>query len=108
MWERAPVMRPMMNKANNAAPQMEVPMPAPPPPPPAAVAKRRPAPAGMKVKGGADTTIPYEAAEDAPNDYMIDITPNTRSWAHPLRKGFSPTERVDLTETVLFTSSNKV
>lgn len=62
----------------------------------------------MKVKPGADTTAPYEAAEDAPNDYMINISPNTRSWAHPLRKGFSPTERVDLTETVLFSSSNKV
>ena len=33
---------------------------------------------------------------------------NTRHWAHPLRKGFSPAERVDLTETVLFSSSNRV
>jgi len=33
---------------------------------------------------------------------------NTRHWAHPLRKGFTPSERVDLTETVLFSSSNRV
>jgi uncharacterized protein YfaS (alpha-2-macroglobulin family) len=39
---------------------------------------------------------------------MINITPNTKHWAHPLRKGFNPAERVDLTETVLFSSSNRV
>jgi len=39
---------------------------------------------------------------------MVGISDNTRQWAHPLRKGFTPTERVDLTETVLFSSSNRV
>jgi len=39
---------------------------------------------------------------------MVGIPLNTRQWAHPLRKGFSPTERVDLTETVLFSSSNRI
>jgi hypothetical protein len=39
---------------------------------------------------------------------MLDIPINTRHWAHPLRKGFTPEERVDLTETVLFSSSNRV
>ncbi len=39
---------------------------------------------------------------------MTNIPQNTRHWAHPLRKNFTPTERVDLTETVLFSSSNKI
>jgi uncharacterized protein YfaS (alpha-2-macroglobulin family) len=39
---------------------------------------------------------------------MVGIPVNTRHWAHPLRKGFTPAERVDLTETVLFSSSNRV
>lgn len=42
------------------------------------------------------------------NDYMVNIPSNTKQWAHPLRKGFTPAERVDLTETVLFSSSNRV
>ena len=46
--------------------------------------------------------------DDKSGDYMVGILPNTRQWAHPLRKGFTPTERVDLTETVLFSSSNRV
>lgn len=41
-------------------------------------------------------------------DYMVGIADNARQWAHPLRKGFNPSERVDLTETVLFSSSNRV
>jgi hypothetical protein len=39
---------------------------------------------------------------------MVGISENARQWAHPLRKGFTPSERVDLTETVLFSSSNRV
>lgn len=39
---------------------------------------------------------------------MVDIPQNTRHWAHPLRKNFNPAERVDLTETVLFSSSNRI
>ena len=39
---------------------------------------------------------------------MVNIPPNTRQWAHQLRKGFNPSERVDLTETVLFSSTNRV
>ena len=39
---------------------------------------------------------------------MVGIADNTRLWAHPLRKDFKPTERVDLTETVLFSSSSRV
>lgn len=39
---------------------------------------------------------------------MVNIPSNTKHWAHPLRKGFTPSERVDLTETVLFSSSNRV
>lgn len=57
---------------------------------------------------GADNSKPYEAANDAPNDFMVGINSNTRQWIHPLRKNFTATERVDLTETVLFSSSNRV
>lgn len=39
---------------------------------------------------------------------MVGIPINTRHWAHPLRKGVTPAERVALTETVLFSSSNRV
>jgi uncharacterized protein YfaS (alpha-2-macroglobulin family) len=39
---------------------------------------------------------------------MVGIPVNARHWAHPLRRGFTPAERVDLTETVLFSSSNRV
>ena len=39
---------------------------------------------------------------------MVGVPVNARHWAHPLREGFTPAERVDLTETVLFSSSNRV
>ena len=39
---------------------------------------------------------------------MTSIPVNTKQWAHPLRKGFTQNERVDLTETVLFSSSNRI
>ena len=39
---------------------------------------------------------------------MVDIPPLTREWVHTLRKNFNPSERVDLTETVLFSSTNRV
>lgn len=37
---------------------------------------------------------------------MINIK-NPRYWAHPLRKNWTASERIDLTETVLFNSANK-
>ena len=55
--------------------------------------------------GGDQSVAPEEIS---PNDFMSGIQSNTRHWAHPLRKGFSPAERVDLTETVLFSSSNRI
>lgn len=55
-----------------------------------------------------DEELDLDKIDKQNGDYMVDIIPNTRQWVHPLRKGFTPTERVDLTETVLFTSSNKV
>jgi uncharacterized protein YfaS (alpha-2-macroglobulin family) len=39
---------------------------------------------------------------------MVGIPDNTKYWAHPLRKNFSPAERIDLTETVLFTSAKRI
>lgn len=39
---------------------------------------------------------------------MKKVPKNARHWEHPLRKGFSPTERIDFTETVLFSSSARV
>ena len=39
---------------------------------------------------------------------MVGIPANTRHWAHQLRKGFNPSERIDLTETLLFSSANRV
>lgn len=48
------------------------------------------------------------AASENPNDFMTNIATNTKLWAHPLRKGFSPSERIDLTETVLFSSASVV
>jgi uncharacterized protein YfaS (alpha-2-macroglobulin family) len=53
-----------------------------------------------------DQSTSEEAANE--NDFMVNIPSNTKQWAHPLRKGFTPAERVDLTETVLFSSSNRV
>lgn len=39
---------------------------------------------------------------------MINIPENTKHWAHPLRKNYNSSERIDLTETVLFSSSNRI
>ena len=39
---------------------------------------------------------------------MINIPSNTKNWAHPLRKNYNASERIDLTETVLFSSSNRI
>jgi uncharacterized protein YfaS (alpha-2-macroglobulin family) len=46
--------------------------------------------------------------EASPNDFMTGIAANARQWAHPLRKGWTAAERIDLTETVLFSSSNRI
>ena len=63
-------------------------------------------PANGNNNNAVDQSSSQEAA--APNDYMVAIPANTRQWVHPLRKGFNPADRVDLTETVLFSSSNRV
>jgi hypothetical protein len=39
---------------------------------------------------------------------MVGTPISTRHWTHPLRKGFTLADRVDLTEKVLFSSCNKV
>jgi len=57
--------------------------------------------------GFGDSSETISATENS-NDYMVDIPVNTKRWAHPLRKNFDPTERVDLTETVLFSSASVV
>ncbi len=78
------------------------------------MANKNPAPMAPMAPGGASPAKPNQPStpnqdkENAPNDYMVGIPINTRHWAHPLRKGFTPAERVDLTETVLFSSSNRV
>ena len=95
---------PMMDKNAGAAPA-PAPAPAPPAAPPAPPAP--PAIAGKKDPNAAtDQSTSDEPAND--NDYMVNIPSNTKQWAHPLRKGFTPAERVDLTETVLFSSSNRI
>lgn len=94
------VAAPVMEK-NRAAPMAA---PAPPPPPAAP-----PAPVAGKRKPDNAATDQSSSSEPAhEHDYMVNIPSNTKHWAHPLRKGFSPAERVDLTETVLFSSSNRV
>jgi hypothetical protein len=64
----------------------------------------------MKIKDGRIIADEENAAFTViPDfDYMVGIADNARQWAHPLRKDFNPSERVDLTETVLFSSSNRV
>ena len=42
------------------------------------------------------------------NDFMVGIPVNTKRWAHALRAGFNPAQRVDLTETVLFSSAQRI
>lgn len=44
--------------------------------------------------------------ETPPMDFMGDIT-NPRYWAHQRRPNWSASERIDLTETVLFNSANR-
>jgi len=75
-----------------------------PMPAPGAADKRAPEPAPKL----SSPSTPNQDKENAPNDFMVRIAQNTRHWAHPLRKGFSPAQRIDLTETVLFSSSNRV
>jgi len=79
-----------------------------PAPPMAPVAPGEPMPGGASPGKPNQPSTPNQDKENAPNDYMVGIPINTRYWAHPLRKGFTPAERVDLTETVLFSSSNRV
>jgi len=72
-----------------------------------------PAPGGMAPMApvaprAPQASTPDQDKQNAPNDYMVGIPQNARQWAHPLRKNFTATERVDLTETVLFSSSNRI
>jgi hypothetical protein len=48
---------------------------------------------------------PYMSDDNPPtNNFMTDIT-NARLWVHQLRKNFSVSNRIDLTETVYFGTS---
>jgi uncharacterized protein YfaS (alpha-2-macroglobulin family) len=38
---------------------------------------------------------------------MVGIEDNTKLWAHPRRKNFTQAERIDFTETLLFSSATR-
>ena len=65
-----------------------------------------PAPTPTPAPTSSQDTLPpsYQAL----NDFMVNITANTRQWVHTLRPGWTPTQRIDLTETVLFSSANRI
>lgn len=58
---------------------------------------------------GRDTSssAPQETTqeEDIETDFMTGIPPSTRYWAHQLRPNYSPTTRIDMTETLLFSTA---
>ena len=77
---------------------------------PAATAEEDPSSSTDSTDSSADTTVGDDTTKrfQGETDFMNDIEKNTRDYFHKIRRDFDRFDRIDFTQTLLFTSAKEL